>query len=225
MEKTEEILGIQSERLEIVAMTPAQLEEEISQNDEVKEQEQYRRMLNKAQENPENWGLFVPWTVSSKIDGTQIGVLTLTGDPADGIMDLKFSFDESHVRDGVASEAVRNFCQWVLAQKNLYYVDACADEKQSAWKRVLESSAFKRTKISARKIWYTTERQKVVYTALVAGVFVVLGIVIGLIRSDLVYGILLGALVGMAIGYVMDILDIRRRKVYKKKHEERIQKL
>ena len=71
-----------------------------------------------------------------------LGTVRFSGMPVKGMVEIKFAIDSEYEGQGYMTEALRAAMEWLLHQRGVKYIEAEAESKNTAARRVLEKLAF-----------------------------------------------------------------------------------
>lgn len=154
-----------------------------------------------------------PWKVElRKDDKKQIGTVKFEGEAQKGAVSVRIELDEEYRNKGYGTEVFREMVHWAFLHNDIYTVQAVTDHDNDKCINALEKAGFVRRDYDRETEWYTIEKPKTAWI----GVYVVIGIYVGLILGIVVRNPALGLFIGMTvcclIGSIMDNKELQHRE-------------
>jgi putative endonuclease len=89
-----------------------------------------------------------------------IGSLKFSGPPAKGMVEISFEVQEEFAGQGYTTEAARSLIEWAFHQKGVRFIEAEAETKNHAARRVLEKLAFQPCSMGEATVRYRLQLRK-----------------------------------------------------------------
>lgn len=180
--------------------------------------ENCKRLLNKIEEDPDNYIWYAPWKITLKKDGTYIGEIGFQGPETDHYVEIGFGVKEEYRGNGYTTEAVKMFTEWAFSCPGVFFVEAEASDDNHASKKVLEKLEFVPDGIGETGTKYYKESADSWFS-----VFMCMGLSFGMIYGSLFgsvgIGLSIGISVGLMVGALIDYsLKQKRTKVREAHH-------
>ncbi len=214
---------IRTDRLYLTLMSEEELTQAVENCEEESLRDRFSRMLSESQKTPDMREFSVPWTVTDKKSGDELGKIAVLGNSSDGWLNLWYLFSSQSIQDGIFMEALSGILEWTFSQRDIYFVDAKVSGEQPAAARVLLQRGFKKTDDNKKSNLYTMTRENITWPPFFMGIFMCLGILIGIPAGVLIYAIPVSAAVGLLAGAVFGWIQSKKREPFVKKHEEHLQ--
>ena len=163
-----EIIRLQTERMELVPLTPLQLEKLMRAPSELERELMCTLPANTlrgleeivslqlAQTRGDRFSRYAwhtLWLLLRRYDRTVVGTAAFKGVPVCGEVELGYGLTAGFCGHGYMRECVRALCRWAVAQEGVHHVTADAAPENTASRRLLEACGFREF---ARRgtIWY-----------------------------------------------------------------------
>lgn len=153
------IMKIETERLNIIALTPDQLqlwtynikelEEELLCSYKAEPMEGLFReivcgQVKKAQKDPDNYLWHTFWFIVKKSDHCVVGSIDFKDVPnSDGEVEIGYGLGRDFEHNGYMTEAVQAFCNWALQQNRVEHIIAETDIDGVSSQKILIRCGFK----------------------------------------------------------------------------------
>lgn len=153
------IMKIETERLNIIALTPDQLqlwtynikelEEELLCSYKAEPMEGLFReivcgQVKKAQKDPDNYLWHTFWFIVKKSDHCVVGSIDFKDVPnSDGEVEIGYGLGRDFEHNGYMTEAVQAFCNWALQQNRVKHIIAETDIDGVSSQKILIRCGFK----------------------------------------------------------------------------------
>jgi len=166
-------MKIETERLELIPLSPAQLKLWIKDIGEVEEEldvtymatplegiflDIVKEQLKITAKDPENYVWHSFWFLIRKSDRIVVGLADFKDIPdEDGETEIGYGLGRAFEHNGYMTEAVNAMCDWALKRKSVSAVIAETDPDGFASQRILERCGFRRYG-HHRTIWWRRQR-------------------------------------------------------------------
>jgi len=206
------VSSLKTPRLAIRALTDDELRARIEAASDPHDKQALTEMLEGCLAHPADRLWHTEWQIALK-DGTPVGGLCFKGAPLGHEAELGYGIDESHRKQGYATEAVRAAVNWAFAvSTELYFILAEFEPGNDASKRVLEKAGFVPAGEGAEGPRFELERPKMHWMVLYLSMGLSIGLSIGLSTDHLATGMSIGMCLGLAIGLSLDAAEAKKRE-------------
>lgn len=155
---------------------------------------------------------FPCWKIFLRESDEQVGEVTLNDYEEYGYCEIFCSINPTYQNRGYAFEAMRFVIDWLFLKNSIYYIRADSSMITSAAARKLERKLeFKSMTSTYAKTYVEIEKSKTFWIALMMTCGISLGISFGITVKTAIVGTLLG----MGVGYSLDLSDRKKRKSLK----------
>ena len=152
------------------------------------------------------------WSIYQKSDDSKIGWFSFEGEKISGTIPIQIELDPLFRNRGIGTEALKEIVDWAFLHKNIYEITAISDHENDSYIYALEKAGF---------VYRKKENEKEVYSIIKPhsswlGLYVVIGIIIGLILAAILnnpwVGFLIGLIPCILTGTKMDMDAIKDRE-------------
>lgn len=137
------MLEIKTKRLRLYPLSDSEIEKLIANCADEELAFAYSQMLDSCKKNPTLRQWYAPWTMETK-DGTHVGELGFRGPALDGSVEIGYGINKEFEGQGYTTEAATALIEWVFDNEDVLFVEAEADENNSASIHILEKIGFKK---------------------------------------------------------------------------------
>lgn len=163
-------MKIETERLELAALTPGQLELLVNHIDQLEKElncsyqaeplagvfrEIVEGQLRITQNDPDNYVWHSFWLLIRKSDRVAVGSADFKCTPNEkGEVEIGYGLGKEFEHHGYMTEAVKAMCGWALNQENVKHVIAETELDGTASQKILKTCGFKEVKRN-ETVWWT----------------------------------------------------------------------
>ncbi len=205
---------LKTERLFIIPMTEEELEIQIREEKDENAKKAYSDMLQKCEEEPEDFLWFVPWKIILQENKKAIGDAAFKGPQKKGMVEIGFSILPSLQRQGYMTEALGALVKWAFKQKDVLSVGAETAPGNKPSQKVLEYNGFTMYANGQDGPRYKIIKNRFFLSPFIFAGFVIAGILAGIFVKSVSPYVSVGvfAALGLSLGIVVDITAENRRK-------------
>lgn len=154
-----------------------------------------------------------PWTVElRKEDKKQIGTVQFEGAAEKGAVSIHLELDEDYRNKGYGTEVLKEMVHWAFLHRDIYSVTAEVDHDNDKGVHALEKAGFVIRENEGKTEHYSVVKAKTTWL----GVYIVIGInvgmILGIIFNNAGLGLAIGLVGCMGIGNAMDYKEMLHRK-------------
>lgn len=153
-----------------------------------------------------------PWSILLKEENKkQIGTVSFEGEKARGTVPITVELNEDFRNKGYGTEVFRAMVNWAFLHNDVYEVQAETEHENDKCVNALEKSGFVFRDNEGKKEFYSVTKPKSSWL----GVYLVIGINVGLVLAILLNNTWSGMAIGMAlciyIGSYLDIVEAKKK--------------
>lgn len=161
------------------------------------------------------------WIIAlPKEEKEQIGTASFAGEKLLGTVPLKVELAQRYRNRGLGTEVIKMMVNWAFLHKNIYEVISWVEHENDKGVNALRKAGFVFRGNEGKLETYSIVKEKTVWT----GVYVVAGIVVGMILGIVINNVWLGFALGMVIclcmGAIMDSNALKYRESVTGKSEQ-----
>lgn len=146
------------------------------------------------------------WNIAfRKDDKEQIGTATFAGEKLLGTVPLNVELMPKYRNRGLGTEIIRMMVNWAFLHKNIFEVVSKVEHENDKGVNALQKAGFVYRGIGEGKVeTYSIVKAKTAWTGvyLVVGIFV--GLLLGIVLNSLWLGFVIGIVASLCIGGIMD---------------------
>ena len=212
---------LKTRRLELTALSDAELERRIAEEPDAHMRQALAQMLALCREYPAARLFCTEWRIFRR-DGAPVGSLCFKGPPENGEVEIGYGVDEAHRGQGYATEAVKAAVNWAFySSTELYYVMAEAEEGNAASRAVLQKLGFVPAGRGTEGDRYELERPPISWTGIYLALGLSVGVCFGVTLGNLPVALPVGLCFGLALGLMLDRSERDRREAVRAGRQRR----
>lgn len=165
------------------------------------------------------------WIIAFRKGGKeQLGTATFAGVKRLGTVPLYVELQPEYRNRGLGTEIIRMLVNWAFLHKNIFEVVSRAEHENDKGINALEKAGFVYRGCEGEVETYSIVKAKTTWTGVYAIVGVLNGMLLGVVFNNLWMGFLLGIVVSLCIGEIMDNKALKYRESITGKSERTLRR-
>ncbi len=193
----EEQLNITTKRLMLYPLSNSEIQNMIDTCSDEKLATAYSCMLDSCRAHPNLHEWFAPWAIELKSEKAQIGTLGFRGPANDSRIEIGYGINKEYEGHGYTYEAAEALINWAFNNENILFVEAEADENNTASIHILEKLGFKKCGYGKEGPRFVKAKPDMPHISIGTCLDLCLGLALGILIFD---NRILGMGLGLAIG-------------------------
>ena len=155
-----------------------------------------------------------PWDIYVA-DGEKekVGQVSFAGEKARGTVPITIVIPDIHYRNrGFGTEALRLMTEWAFYHKNVFEIETTAEHENSAYIMALQKAGFVYRGGTRYIENYSITKQQTSWTGIYLIIGIVAGLIMGFVLNNGYAGLGIGVFIAVIIGGSMDLKEKRYRE-------------
>ena len=152
------------------------------------------------------------WNIELRSDAERIGTVSFAGEKARGTVPFTIELSESYRNRGYGTEAIRMMVDGAFLHRNVYEVTAVTEHENDKAVHALEKAGFVYRSREGKTEYYSITKQKTSWLGLYVCIGILVGMILAIVLGSAPIGMLLGILICVAIGVGMDASENKARE-------------
>ena len=155
-----------------------------------------------------------PWDIIRNDDEKEkIGIVSFEGEKEMGAVPITIEIFENYYRNrGFATLALRMMTEWAFSFKNVFEIKAVTKHENSAAIAALQKAGFVYRTHEHETEYYSIIKQKTSWTGLYLIIGIVAGLIVGFVFSNQWLSLAVAIIVGLVVGSSLDAKENAYRK-------------
>ncbi len=158
-----------------------------------------------------------PWNIIRNSDGTYVGKIQFKGRAVGGTIEMDVTIKENYRRMGYGHQALKGLIAWAIGRDGINTVEATIYSDNEAAIRLLEKNSFEKAEVIGKKVKYVRKNGSIPWIPICISMFASAGFAVGFTIHQPWTGIIIGALMGVVMGFLFKRTTDKKRQENKAK--------